>query len=189
VGPNAVIQLGVALAEQEGPECARRVFARAGVPQLLLQPPEAMIEQETPAALFDAACEILDPPAASRVLARAGRLTADYLLRHRIPRPVAALLRRLPRGWAARLLLRAIERNAWTFAGSGRFAVHLGSPHVVEIADNPLTTPGCVWHVAVFERLFRALVSPGANVCQLRCCREGDPLCRFEIALEGRLVR
>ena len=50
--------------------------------------------------------------------------TGDYLLAHRIPKPVQALLKRLPAPLAARVLLAAITRHAWTFAGSGRFEAH-----------------------------------------------------------------
>ena len=45
-----------------------------------------------------------DPPK----MVDAGRLTGDYLLRHRIPGAAQAVLKRLPRRYASRLLLRAI---------------------------------------------------------------------------------
>lgn len=60
---------------------------------------------------------------------------------------------------------------------------------VFEIADNPVVrgeqaeTPICHWHVAVFEALFRSLVSPGAQVRETACCAAGALACRFEITL------
>ncbi len=126
------------------------------------------------------------PDRAAQVQAAAGRAVADYILAHRIPKPAQAVIRALPRPWAARLLARAIARNAWTFAGSGRFRVLGHRPLTVEIAANPLAEgpgPGtCHWHEAVFARLFAALVWPDATVTETACCAAGAPACRFEIA-------
>lgn len=123
----------------------------------------------------------------SGILTEAGRLTADYLLANRIPWPVQAILRHLPDRIAARALAAAIRSHAWTFAGSGRFAVRDGSPTVFEIAGNPLcageqaTAPVCAWHAAVFGRLFRALVSDRTQVTEEACSASGDAVCRFVI--------
>ncbi|MEM1431648.1 MAG: V4R domain-containing protein, partial [Pseudomonadota bacterium] len=43
--------------------------------------------------------------------------------------------------------------------------------------------PLCHWHAAVFERLFRVLVSPESSVTEVACCAMGAPACRFEIRL------
>jgi divinyl protochlorophyllide a 8-vinyl-reductase len=81
----------------------------------------------------------------------------------------------------------AIAQNAWTFAGPGRFRVATRRPLVFEIAANPLvrgevaSAPVCVWHAAVFARLFAVLVHPGTRVTETACCGCGDPACRFEI--------
>jgi len=92
----------------------------------------------------------------------------------------------LRRRIAARMLLRAIRRNAWTFAGSGVCAITTGPALAVYIVDNPLPTPGCAWHRAVFERLFQRLVDPNARVRHTACVREGAAACRFEIDLPTR---
>ncbi len=182
VGPNAVIQLGHALRVRHGEARAREVCSAAGSPGQRSDPPEAMVDERVVASLFDALCARLPPVEAAAAAGDAGSRTADYLLAHRIPRPVRLVLARLPAWASARLLLRAIAANAWTFAGSGAFTARPGSPHVVEIAHNPIAMPGCAWHVAVFEGLFRALVAPCAEVRHVRCCRDGAPACRFEIA-------
>ncbi len=182
VGPNAILQLGHALRARYGEAVARGVYAAAGVPALLDDPPQAMVDERQAAALYEALQAQLPQLAASAVATDAGTRTADYLLAHRIPRPVHGLLRALPAALAARLLLRAVSAHAWTFAGSGAFRARPGTPHVVEIAANPLCMPGCAWHVAVFERLFRALVTPRARVRHPICCHAGASVCRFEIA-------
>lgn len=178
VGPNAVIQVAAALRALRGEAAAAQVFAAAGLSQMLAAPPQSMTEERAVAALHRAVAEMA-PEAAGE----AGARTADYLLANRIPAPAQRLLRALPRPLAARLLLAAIRRNAWTFAGSGAVSVAGWGRPVIAIADNPLSVPGCPWHRGVFQRLFRALVDPGATVRVTACCAEGAAACRFEVDL------
>ena len=185
VGPNAMLQLAAALRARHGEGVARRVFADAGLPRRLDHPPNALVDEREVAALHRALARDLPPDAAAEVARDAGRRTADYLLAHRIPALARAVLRTLPARFAARLLLRAILRHAWTFAGSGRVTVTAGRVPVLEIAANPLATGPCLWHAAVLERLFHALASPRARVVETACCAAGAPACRFEIHLHG----
>jgi len=180
VGPNAVTRLAEALEARLGREAAHAVFAAAGSARLLAHPPVAPVEQDIVAALYAALFTAL-PGEAAAVAADAGARTARYLLRHRIPPPARVVLRVLPAPLAAPLLLRAIERNAWTFAGCAPCRVQPGRPHVVAIEGNPLAMPGCPWHLAVFEGLFRALISARATLRHVACCAAGAAACRFEI--------
>jgi divinyl protochlorophyllide a 8-vinyl-reductase len=100
------------------------------------------------------------------------------------------LLRRLPAALAARVLLAAIRRNAWTFVGSGRFNADAGGlrgPVLLTVQDNPLcrglrlAVPACDFYAATFGELFAALVHPDAVVREVACEAMGDPACRFEI--------
>jgi divinyl protochlorophyllide a 8-vinyl-reductase len=130
---------------------------------------------------------LLGADQAALVARRAGERTADYLLQHRIPRAAQALLRALPAALAARLLLRAVARHAWTFAGSGEFAARAGRPVVLTLRHNPLcrglrtAAPACDFYAAVFERLFRALVHRNARAVEVACEACGDAECRFEL--------
>ncbi len=184
VGPNAIVQLGEALRARLGEERAAEVYAAAGLSPLLSDPPQAMVDERLVAALFRALYDQLPGEEPGALAAEAGARTASYLLANRIPAPARVALGLLPRGLSARLLLRAIAGNAWTFAGSGGFRARAGRPHRIEIAANPIPLPGCVWHVAVFEGLFRALVAPEARVRHVACCLAGAPACRFEIGFE-----
>lgn len=189
VGPNAVIQVGGALIDALGIDRARSVFAEAGIPRLLDHPPERMIDQAIAASLLTGLWQTLPSTTACAIAAEAGRRTADYVITHRIPRVARWLLAAAPPRLAAPLLLTAIRRNAWTFAGSGDCTVHR-SPHMsIEISDNPLAMPGCVWHRAVFERLFHRLVAHDTGVRHTACCSRGAEFCRFEIDLPSRDVR
>ncbi len=185
VGPNAVIQLAHALRDLNGTDAARQVFERAGFGELLDRPPTQMIDERVPAALFAALWQNLPDASATRIAKAAGQRTADYILANRMPRAVQIVLRRLPAGIAAPILLAAINENAWTFVGSGTCRTRPGQLAIIEISNNPIAMPDCVWHQAVFERLFRELVSPRTVVRHVMCCARGDGVCRFELSFTG----
>lgn len=185
VGPNAVTQLANALRTMN-PALAEAVFIGAGHGALLDTPPSAMIDEAVPAALFATTYDTLPPRMADKALRAAGVGTADYIIANRIPWFAKVLLRVLPNSVAAPLLLRAIQASAWTFAGSGTCKVEpgpSGQPHVISIKANPLAARDCVWHRAVFQRLFERLVGTNASVHHTACRHDGDAVCRFEIVL------
>ena len=187
VGPNAAIQLGNTLQDELGETVARHVFGDAGLSAWLADPPTKMIDQAQVARLFRALFARLPRRTARTIAAQAGARTADYLLNNRIPKPAHAMLRVLPASVSASLLLRAITRNAWTFAGSGTFSAHNGLSPAIEIAANPIAMPGCVWHVGVFERLFQVLVTSRTSIFHTQCCHDGASACRFEIVIDRQM--
>ena len=186
IGPNAILQMVPVLDAHTGPEIRRSLLAEAGVIEL---PDGSGLIPEGPAAALHQALRRKLPHEAPRIAREAGLGTADYILAHRIPAPAQVLLRALPAPLAAPVLAKAIAKHAWTFAGSGRFAVAAIRPLVFTLEDNPVVRgersdrPLCAWHEAVFERLFRTLVSPRAAVTETACCAQGAPACRFEIRL------
>lgn len=185
VGPNAVLQLEAALRSRLGPTGADWVFAAAGQSNLLHEPPKEMIDERVPSALFGALWRELPADEAAEIAHEAGLRTADYILANRIPKPAQLLLKWLPARLAAPLLLKAIQKSAWTFAGSGTCRVRPGRISRIEIAANPLAMPGCVWHVGVFERLFRTLVSPSCRVRHFHKGTAGETVCGFDIMERG----
>ena len=142
-----------------------------------------MVDQDIAARLHDTLRLTLPAPDAAQIAADAGRRTADYLLAHRIPKPAQWAMKGLPPRLAARVLLKAMAANAWTYAGTGQVRTKPGNPCTLEIIDNPLAQPKCPWHVAVFERLFRTLVAKNAQVSHTDCCAAGARACRFDITL------
>jgi divinyl protochlorophyllide a 8-vinyl-reductase len=187
IGPNAVTRVAEALRASHGEARARAVFAACGLAHHLDHPPEAMVAEADVALLAAALRRTLPEEQARHVAARAGRATGDYLLAHRIPRPAQAVLRALPARLAAPLLLAAIRRHAWTFAGSGRFVARAGRPVQLAIAGNPMCrgivaqAPACDYYAATFERLFRVLVHRRASVVETACTACGADACRFAI--------
>jgi divinyl protochlorophyllide a 8-vinyl-reductase len=164
IGPNAVIQLARAVRSQCGADSVQRLFQTAGLLHYLAREPEHMVPEDDVVRLYAALSSHCAPADAERLSAQAGFLTGQYLLAHRIPRRVQSVLKLLPARLAAWILLRAIARHAWTFAGSGRFSVTSHRPLVVEIAGGPLSAglatsrPLCSFYAATFEALFRALI-------------------------------
>ncbi|QYK40588.1 MAG: bacteriochlorophyll 4-vinyl reductase [Paracoccaceae bacterium] len=184
IGPNALLQLVPVLDRHAGRAFRDQVFAQAGVAP---PPPDAGMWPEAEAAAVHRTLRALAPGQAAGLLRLAGQGVADYVRLHRIPAPVRTGLRLLPGAVGARLLAAAIDRHAWTFAGSGGFRIATRRPLVFEIARNPLIAgevapaPLCHWHVAVFERLFRSLVWPRARVEETCCAAMGAPCCRFAV--------
>lgn len=205
IGPNAVTRLAEALDELSGARVTDTVFGAAGLLRYRQEPPSTMVDEAVVTALHAALRHALAPADATAVARRAGALTGDYLLAHRIPAPVRALLRALPAPWAARLLVRAMSKHAWTFAGSGAFsavealrvpgpagALRSGGVRVhprlqLVVAGCPLCrasstpAPVCDYFAATFERLFTALVASSATVRETDCQATGSSACRFQV--------
>lgn len=187
IGPNAIIRVAEALPGFVGTDQARTIFQRAGLAAYFRQPPQDMVDEAEVARLHQELRLSLGARMAGQVAWGAGRRTADYLLAHRIPRPVQAILKLLPARQAAAVLLKAVARHAWTFAGSGEFSYTLGRPVTLQIRNNPLCrglhsdAPACDFYAATFERLFQVLVHAQAQVVETACEACGDDACRFEI--------
>ena len=205
IGPNAITQVAAVLPAWLGSATARSLFEHAGLLHHWVRPPQSMVAESEVRQLHLALHAALGATQAAEVAAAAGTRTADYLLAHRIPRAVQRLLRALPAGWAAQVLLAAITRHAWTFAGSAQFRSKaqwtgwtLGrsgegeAPAWMSLQHNPLVragegpTAGCHFYAAVFERLFRVLVHPDSQVREVACESAGAPACLFEVRLVAR---
>ena len=175
IGPNAITRLGEALAADPAAGDAAPVFRRAGLAAALESPPADMVPQGDVIALYSALDSALGSETAARIAADAGRRTGAYLLAHRIPKPVQAVLRPLPSALAGPVLLRAIQRNAWTFAGSGEVAIAgRGAQFRVTFTNAPTCAVSAIraFYAGTFERLFRELV-------------RGDLVARPVAALDG----
>lgn len=179
VGPNAVIQLADVLRDELGEAPARAVFARAGLAAALDAPPAGMLPVAAVRGLYAALAETLGA-AAPDMARKAGERTGAYILRRRIPGPVHWLLPRLPRQLAARLLLGAIGRNAWTFGARPLGGSVRGDRAALALDGDAIGLDGAPWHRAVIETLFRRLVAPG---CTVRHRAGADGRQDFEIAL------
>ncbi|GAB4478103.1 MAG: hypothetical protein OHK0018_09090 [Erythrobacter tepidarius] len=106
----------------------------------------------------------------------AGARTADYIIAKRIPPAVVWLLRHLPALLAAPVLMAAIRKHAWTFAGAGVFVPRAAWGFTTDrsAAEDIIPLPDSLfhWYAAVFTRLYRCLVA-------------GDCTCRMIDRAEG----
>jgi divinyl protochlorophyllide a 8-vinyl-reductase len=165
IGPNAVTRLSEAL--RAAGFNARSLFVAAGVAQAYDQPPTAMTPETDVITLYATLGAELGIDRSARIAADAGRRTGNYLLAHRIPKPVQALLRPLPARIAGPILLRAIQRNAWTFAGRGTVTTAAkGRAFAVTFTKAPTCDVPALraFYAGTFERLFTTLVAPKSTV-------------------------
>ncbi|WP_119354724.1 bacteriochlorophyll 4-vinyl reductase [Azohydromonas sediminis] len=187
IGPNAITRVAEVLRERLGADGTARLFGLAGLAAYVERPPQVMVDEAEVTRLHAVLRATLGADVAAGVAREAGTRTGDYLLAHRIPKPAQVLLERLPAPLAAQVLLGAIRRHAWTFAGSGEFMAQPGRPVRLTIRDNPMCrgitsdVPVCDFYAATFERLFRALVHRRAEVVEVGCEACGDGACRFEV--------
>ena len=188
IGPNAIIRTAEALRLLEGSGSTERVFRAARLDRYLSKVPEQMIDEGEVTSLQRSLCDLLGHDRARAVSAMAGRLTADYLLGHRIPTAAQAVLRRLPSRLASRFLSKAIAGHAWTFAGTGEFTVRHGRPTTFEVKGCPVCRGQtadhavCDFYAGTFERLFSTLVHRDARAIEVACEAKGDSACRFEVS-------
>jgi divinyl protochlorophyllide a 8-vinyl-reductase len=188
IGPNAVTRLGAAITATEGAQATARVFRACNLETYLVAPPVEMVDARAVADLHRELHKAFGDARARLIGRAAGRETAEYLLRHRIPRVAQFVLRHLAsRHASARLLVAAISKNAWTFAGSGEFRACGRRPLVFSIRGCPLcrsaasTSPYCDFYAGTFERLFRLLVDAHASVDEIACQATGHTACQFSI--------
>jgi divinyl protochlorophyllide a 8-vinyl-reductase len=198
IGPNAVLQLAAALDERYGRPRTEEVFLAAGHAGFLQAPPAAMVDERVITALYTSLPRQFGDTEAAEISARAGQLTGEYLLAHRIPAPAQRLMKLMPAALAARTLLSAIDHHAWTFAGSGEFAREAvqrpggGARSRVywklSVADCPLCRGAraerqqCAYYAATFERIFREVVATSARVAETQCQALGAAACVFEVS-------
>jgi divinyl protochlorophyllide a 8-vinyl-reductase len=168
IGPNAIIRTLEALRAAHGEVVTREVLRIAGLAAYADAPPAAMVDEAVVVRLHVTLANVLGGDEQAAIAAEAGRLTARYLLAHRIPTLARFVLRVLPAGLALPLLRRAIARHAWTFAGSGRFAWSAGGP--IRLDGGPFALrPDAAsllapFYAATFETLLRALVDRRSRV-------------------------
>lgn len=189
IGPNAIIRVAEVLRERNGETVLAQVFQVAGLDAYLTDLPQDMVEEREVTRLQQALRGELGIASARSVSWEAGLRTADYLLARRIPQGAQRLLRILPPRLASPVLLAAIRRNAWTFAGSGVFSAQGSRPVRIEIAGCPICRGAshgaetlCDYYAATFERLFRVLVTPRARVTETACQALGASACQFSVA-------
>ncbi|NTU96389.1 MAG: bacteriochlorophyll 4-vinyl reductase [Chlorobiaceae bacterium] len=165
IGPNSIIQTVTALEAAYGKRDAEAILRRAGQDHWIGNLPEEMTEESKFHALACALLKEIGEQKASAILEDSGRRTAAYLLRVRIPGLFQKFLRLLPPGPAFRLLLFAISKNAWTFAGSGEFGYTADKKPVISVKVTYPSQPVVgSFYLGTFEALLEELVNPKTSI-------------------------
>ncbi len=90
-------------------------------------------------------------------------------------------------GLASRFLTAAMARNAWTFAGTGKFSVKHGNGATLTLRGCPIcrggqtVEPCCDYYAGTFERLYARLVHADARVAETACEAGGAEACVFSV--------
>ncbi len=172
IGPNAILQVQDVLTNTLGNAQMRSIMHQAGLSHYLDAAPSSMVDEQDVVRLHQAVRTTLPHAPALAILSKAGTQTGQYILAHRIPKPVQALLRWMPAHLASRVLLRAIAQHAWTFAGSGAFTYTIGPSTHLKLTACPgcsqvyAPDEACVYYTATLEKLFAALVHPKSKVTE-----------------------
>lgn len=184
IGPNVLIQTAHALAHRLGRDTASRVL-QVSTHHTFETLPTEMVDEATANALTRHLVTTYGPPFARTVMRDAGERTGEYLLAHRIPGIARLVLPALPSRFALRILLTAISRHTWTFAGSAKVEILPGAPAVIAIKNCPMCAgltsdaPLCDFYVGTFHRLAQVLLGPRGFADEITCEARGDSACRF----------
>ncbi len=180
IGPNSIIQTVAALESKYGKAEAEAILARAGHKHLIGNLPSEMTEESKFHALVQALDKELGEKIMVHILNDSGQRTAAYLLRVRIPGLFQKLLKPLPPGLAFKILIFAISKNAWTFAGSGDFSYTTGkTPEITVKVTCPTIPVVGNFYLGTFTRLLRELVSHDTKIESSITGESGAITCRY----------
>jgi divinyl protochlorophyllide a 8-vinyl-reductase len=175
IGPNAVLQAVAVMEERLGRAETRAVLVDAQIHAL---PSGEEMILELQALRLHRWLALHEPIGCFTIAEESGSRTADYIIANRIPKAAVWLLRHLPEGLAAPLLMAAIRKHAWTFIGAGVFVPDGAWRFTIDRsgADDSMMPPDSlfVWYAAVFTRLYRQLVASDCT-CWMAV---PDTLCR-----------
>ncbi|MCH2075712.1 MAG: bacteriochlorophyll 4-vinyl reductase [Rhodobacteraceae bacterium] len=182
MGPLSILKIAEATEELCGKQAAEELLRKAQVFRL---PAEHEPVREARVADLHNALRRELPDQAKRISQRAGQLTSDFVLEHRMSKRAQTMLQSMPWAAAAWLLGRTTELNSWTFAGSGEFKVVgrldfqlRGNPAIKGATSDE---PACHYHAAQFERLFQVLIDRRMSCKEICCSATGAAHCHFRI--------
>lgn len=185
IGPNAIIQTVAALETRIGVAPAAALLA-ASTGRTRDRLPERMVDETEVISLVHAIAGALPPGDTVEVMTDSGRRTAEYLIANRIPRVAQLVMRVVPRAAGLRILLGAIGRHSWTFAGSADVRITYGGTPRLALRRCPMCrdmrrdAPCCDYYTATLEHLVRRLIAPSSTVREVACEAAGADACVFQ---------
>ncbi len=180
IGPNSIIQTVAALEASFGKAEAEAILQRIGQGHWIGNLPTEMTEESKFHALVTAVEKEIGENATASILEESGQRTAKYLLRVRIPAIFQKVVKLLPPRAAFKLLLFAISKNAWTFAGSGQFSYTMSRPPEISVRVTwPSLPVGGNFYLGTFKALLHELVNPDTTVTPTIRKEGNSILCRY----------
>ena len=165
IGPNSIIQTVAALDATYGKAKAEIMLRKIGQGYLVGNLPKEMVEEAKFHTLVGALQKEIGETATSRILQESGERTARYLLKVRIPGIFQKFIKVLPPRPAFKLFLFAISKNAWTFAGSGKFSYTMSRPPEITVIVTYPTHPVVGnFYLGTFTALLQELVNPKTRI-------------------------
>ncbi|TLU52656.1 MAG: bacteriochlorophyll 4-vinyl reductase [Chlorobium sp.] len=165
IGPNSIIQTVAALESAYGTAKAEAVLNKIGQGHFFGNLPTEMIEESKFHAMVTALQKEIGDTATAGILKESGERTARYLLKVRIPGIFQKLVTLLPHRLGFKLFLFAISKNAWTFAGSGKFSYSMSRPPEITVIVTYPTHPVVGnFYLGTFTALLQELVNPNTKI-------------------------
>jgi divinyl protochlorophyllide a 8-vinyl-reductase len=189
IGPNSIIQTVRALQDFYGQKKAVEILEQGGQGHVLTRELNEMIDEQDFIALAKMLYSQLGVDDTLPLLRRSGNLTGEYVLANRIPKPVQRLIKFLPLPLRLKVLLTAIGKSSWTFAGSGTYSFITRPRPLITINNSIIKQavqakkPVCSYYTGAFETLIKTLVSPRAVIEEVECLAGGSDKCRFVVKL------
>ncbi|MBM7866419.1 bacteriochlorophyll 4-vinyl reductase [Heliobacterium gestii] len=189
IGPNSIIQTVAALKERYGDSKTAEFLVNIGRSDLTEKLPAEMVDEQQFNELVRSIQSCFGDKELTQLLRRSGELTAAYLLKHRIPVPVQWILGILPVRSGLKMLLAAIEKNAWTFVGTGEYSFTIEkNPKImiercVSCRGMSAGEPICAFYEGTFQTLIRTIIDDRAVVTEKTCSAAGAAACVYEIRL------
>ncbi|NMW20307.1 MAG: bacteriochlorophyll 4-vinyl reductase [Chlorobiaceae bacterium] len=165
IGPNSIIQTVAALDAKYGKTKAEAILKKIGQGHFIGNLPKEMIEESKFHAMVISLQKEIGDTATAGILKDSGERTARYLLKVRIPGIFQKLVKLLPSRLAFKLFLFAISKNAWTFAGSGKFSYTMSRPPEITVIVTYPTHPVVGnFYLGTFTALLQELVNPKTKI-------------------------
>jgi divinyl protochlorophyllide a 8-vinyl-reductase len=165
IGPNSIIQTVAALEAKFGKTKADTILKKIGQGHFIGNLPTEMIEESKFHAMVTSLQKEIGNTSTAEILKESGERTARYLLKVRIPAIFQKIVKLLPGRPAFKIFLFAISKNAWTFAGSGKFSYIMSRPPEITVIVTYPTHPVVGnFYLGTFTALLQELVNPKTKI-------------------------
>ncbi len=176
IGPNSIIQTAQSLIDHCGIEVKNKLLDQAGLSKYISELPSEMVSETEFHAFVQVLLEDQGKLMTAEILQDSGERTAVYLLKNRIPGFFQTIVKPLPNKLGLKMLLFAISKNAWTFAGSGQFSYHISNESYIKVVVTHSSNAAVAnFYFGTFKRLLGELID-SRIVLEIETLEAGDTI-------------